>query len=784
MSVRHLLCRRRHDRGSRPAAGAFALLLSVALAASPPVLAQPVPCEEWLATSALGPRGNAVIQVCSPALRAVPGIAAQVDAINERLTRSEASLQELTRFVRSFNATAKSLVPHARENQLIESFAARLAQISAQSDAQVLRSIERLRHDFDEFAERIGTASGNRDAEARVQIALKGDAGAAAAQLDFVSANRLLDVALRIEGKVDALGERIGSLDRRVDDMASERRLADAWQLLTQVARSKPRGEQGQSDAVRTLIAARRTFGGFDFTGMHLVGVNAAGIEAANADFTLAELADARLDGARLHGARLRAASASRSSLRGADLTEVRAEFSQFAGARLATLVAPRSTWTGSSLQGADFSNANLEGANFEFADLRGANFTGARLKNAFFGGADLRDVKWSGAHLENTDIIAAAIERERLSADQLRGICTTPMARRAGYFPFARWRIFETAPPDPRSGREVFDLDGLPEGVVVPAVLARAAPRCVARDDRVLPPGRQSPLRKDVAGEAWNDEIRLSFPRILLDSGGRRDDLRRVVVESFSKLSARFAFAESSAHIQAIVQALATRFERESQERLRSIRPPRSLRFTGDTALLLAQRLDAGVLARASLNWTRLPAGGLRAREATGPSETEPGEFRWPALLPASVEFEELGLHWPMMLKRWYEARAALMSSNLVWVDARATALSEPGLVSWPQAFRQEPGPNESLVARALSARESRVVVLMDKGLSATKGQLFVALIFDADVAETQRRMARDRTGPAPPEIVTLELTQVRLLPAPQPDAPEFLVFRARAIP
>jgi uncharacterized protein YjbI with pentapeptide repeats len=196
--------------------------------------------------------------------------------------------------------------------------------------------------------------------------------------------------------------------------------------LLDRAVAAKDLSNQGQGEALETLLAAGYSYENADLSGIRLAGANLrdaafsgamlAGTDlsestAREADFTGADLSFAKLNGADLTGAKLEDAW-----LHFAD-----AESTVFTNAQ-----ASRASFYGANLRGADFSNADLRGASFMMADLSGARLDGANLEDTLFYATLLEDVTWEGATLSNTEITGSALSKGALTPAQAGGTCTT----------------------------------------------------------------------------------------------------------------------------------------------------------------------------------------------------------------------------------------------------------------------------------------------------------------------------------------------------------------------
>ncbi|WP_424939484.1 pentapeptide repeat-containing protein [Aliiroseovarius sp. S253] len=236
------------------------------------------------------------------------------------------------------------------------------------------------------------------------------------------------DLSISIDaqtGAVEGLSDQVEDQTGIVTDIQETMTFSVAMNIMDRIRAARDGSNQGQSLAMRTLLAS-----GFDFVGTDYSGVSFRGVVLDGANFS-----EARLHFVDLRGTSARNASFADSGLRlaqadnttnfeGADLSGVYAPLfeapeASFIGANLSG-----ANFHASDLRGADFSNANLTGASFVFADLRGANLSGAVLDGAHFVGSLLTDANIETARFSETNLLGAALDPDLLSEEQRAGAC------------------------------------------------------------------------------------------------------------------------------------------------------------------------------------------------------------------------------------------------------------------------------------------------------------------------------------------------------------------------
>lgn len=259
---------------------------------------------------------------------------------------------------------------------------------------------------------------------------------------------------------------------------------SQALEIDTRARQARDGSNQGQVQALASLHA-----NDFDFVASDYSGVRLAGLAITGADFCAARFAVANLSGVVLRDVTLDDADLRFADIEGADfsgagssLTSLSAPFLSGKGARFINADLSRSTFVGADLRNADFSYANLSNTSFAFADLTGANFEGADLTGAHFVYAQLGDARFEGARFDNTNMLAAFLDADRLSASQQAGACKHRLDERSTLTA----EIVETFPdPDGRGGQgSERSLSARANGNRYPVLDEPTLPECASAPD------------------------------------------------------------------------------------------------------------------------------------------------------------------------------------------------------------------------------------------------------------------------------------------------------------
>jgi len=234
-------------------------------------------------------------------------------------------------------------------------------------------------------------------------------------------ANRTIKHTDQAANEMQAVSKRNDVFMRSVN---SNMDLTVALSLLDRAQQSRDGSDQGQIDAIESLLARGHNYDNSDLSGISFRG---------------AHLAKANFKGARLHFVNLTSVKAEGADFSDTGLRFARLDEGNFEGASLSQSYSPflwgekaifnKANLSGANFFSADLRNASFRGANlkntsFAFADLRGAHFDDADLTGAYFIGAVLDGAIFTGATIADTDFNAAAADNIKLTSNQLLGIC------------------------------------------------------------------------------------------------------------------------------------------------------------------------------------------------------------------------------------------------------------------------------------------------------------------------------------------------------------------------
>jgi uncharacterized protein YjbI with pentapeptide repeats len=712
--------RRCHVRKALAAVGLVSSLMA------PVAVAQQVPCEEW-AIVAVDPRNNSRLHVCSAILREVPALRAQLDRLNAAVSSSTDAQRDLVKFTAALNDMAKQLKAQDA-NRLAASLAARIEENGRESDARLMREIDRLRLGMLDIQEKLDSARSSQQVATATRAAIAGPAGEAIGRLDLDAAKSILDGIGRIERKVDALAE---SVD-----------LTALTTVLAEATRMKARGDLGQVAALGTLVSKGKTFGSYDFSGMGLSRVEAPALNATEASFTLTHMADANLTSANLERARLVAATIDRSDLSKANLRHARATLASANGTVLREANLSLSSWIAADLRRADLRSANLRGASLGHADLRGADLTDADLTGAFLGNADLRDAKLKGVVFSNTDVASALIVGTDLTDAQRAGLCATPPHRNQA------WTIVEKIPSGKFSGgyeyRPIFDKRLYPADGS-----ERPYSRCAANPER------------------RSDDFSFGMDHALLNVTGRRQEVLGRAEAALKSAQDRQQHIRSLPQFATVVQKTRARLDERLRQLLENPGPQGPLYFDADTALLLILRLRPELLASLDVDWKTAAHGGFSEHLGRKDGQVPP---RWPRLFPEDLLRSDLDDATAAVFERWTKARSRALPSNEVEISLGSGLRGRKP--SWEKAlvYASRYGRKDDRLAAAMSADPDQVVVY-DVSLPVVAGTgkgMCAAFLVATDIESFRASLGAKAAKPARPgaEMATAVVTDVRVVP------------------
>lgn len=300
----------------------------------------------------------------------------------------------------------------------------------------------------------------------------------------------------------------------------------EALAVLDRVASTKPRGELGQSEALRALVQQglslagtkqleglsfrSGTFNGAILSQTTLTGTEFDGASIRNGDFTQASLAFATLKGADL----------SESKLNDAALAFVEGDTTNFS-----LIEARDSTWFAARGTKAKFDGARLTKTSFVFADLRGASFDKADLTGAMFFASDLRGASFEGATISQTDFSGSLLDDNALNSQQKAGACRMPLPIIPDGFQFAYAIKLSVIEPIP-SGRfkEGYEYSIFSETEHLFMMALNNFKPC---EPRKLPNSRWLPVWQHLGKDTLQRDIRFQLAHEFLQQSGRRAEIR-----------------------------------------------------------------------------------------------------------------------------------------------------------------------------------------------------------------------------------------------------------------
>lgn len=570
--------------------------LLVALAGAPQIAdAQALPCTMGRIIGA-SPGANATLQVCLPSLRSDSAFVALVERMNRIAEESADSRKRVERLVQALGTTSTEL-SEQQLRTLAKSVTDRLGAISRDSENRLSRRMELLSNRLEDLQDKVTEARKNPDASARTNTAFAGAGGDAVARLDLDAASRIFDQLGTIDRHVQDVGAKVETVVADVKTLRDNAALANAFQLLNELAKSKPRGDLGQSLAVRTLLAEGRQFRGLDLSGLSFAGELPA-IDLGEASLQMSDFSNAKMAGAQLQKANLTAATLAGSNLSRANLTQSYLPFTRAAGAVFDNANLARSSWVAADLQRASFRNADLRGANFEMADLRDADMRGAKLTNAFLGGSDLRGAKFDQAEIVNTDVVAAVLSTASMSAAQRSGLCSSSFDRKKDF------TIYDDIPSSKYESGLVYDelLAYRKASIFWSYMVDKAFPRCAT-----LPADAALPMQAPVYDGKWRSDYRQHMKHSLLGVAGRADEFVGIVLERIASVNARTQAAAEIAELAPVRAAQRKRLDDRLTALSRDAKPSKTPLFSeyADTQIVLLRRLSPATLEALKPDWS-----------------------------------------------------------------------------------------------------------------------------------------------------------------------------------
>ena len=303
--------------------------------------------------------------------------------------------------------------------------------------------------------------------------------------------------------------------------------LSVALNLVDRAKQARDGSQQGQVQALESLLAKGYEFSNTEFSGINLKGANLQQIQLQSARMHFVDLSNADLQSANLQGSGMRFATLDNANMSGASLSDtfsplISAKSTQFQRANLS-----QGYFLGSSFQNADFTGADLSGAAFAYTDLRGANFTNADLSNAFFIGAILDGADFTNTQFANTDFRSANSSLFILSPAQLAGICQHDLENRYKPLPLLEWNMtfMERYPSDRFSSGYEFEDIQVKNGVF-------------RIESTNLPPCATPSSERGNFNTRWPGNLSLKLDRHYLSKAGRRQNVLERTNHQFELLS------------------------------------------------------------------------------------------------------------------------------------------------------------------------------------------------------------------------------------------------------
>lgn len=412
--------RRPYSCCSRPLASALVAALAI-LSSQAQAQAQAQDCREQRGTTDNPGQVSRGID-CHPALTSSPVV---ID-LSSRLGNLEGRTRQLEQ---KASLAAQGLTPK-QQAALVDEIVRRVRADLARSEAQAQDGIDQLGRKLDDWAKRVGPLLIDTERRGVVVAALGGVAGDALAQLDFGTADRLVNERLA------ALEADVRALQRRQQEAEAKERLRGARDQLDRAIAARRFEDTSQIQAMQQLHLAGISFSADNLSGLNLIGAELPGWRAEGAQLVAVRLSGIKARDARLSRARLTLASGEEADLSHAKLDRSIATYASMPKALLRQAVLAGAAWQYVDLRDADLSGADLRGTDLSLADLRGANLEGADLTGAYLIGADLRGAHLQGAKVANTDVAAALLDDDFVARFR-DGLCATEVGQAAGNYAF-----------------------------------------------------------------------------------------------------------------------------------------------------------------------------------------------------------------------------------------------------------------------------------------------------------------------------------------------------------
>lgn len=300
----------------------------------------------------------------------------------------------------------------------------------------------------------------------------------------------------------------------------------EALAVLNRVASVKPRGELGQSEALRALVQQGMSLAGTK----QLEGLSFKSGTFNGAVLSQAELTGTEFDGASIRNGDFRQASLAFATLRGADLSESKLNDAALAfiegdEAVFSLAEGGGSTWFAARANKARFDGARLNKASFAFADLRGASFNNADLTGAMFFASDLRGASLKGATISQTDFTGTLLDENALNPQQMEGACRMPLPIVPGEFEFAymiKLSVIEPIPSTQFNGG--YEYSTFSETNHLFRLKPNGFKPC---EFRKLPNSRWLPIWQHQGKDNLQKEIGFGLAHEILQQSGRRAEIR-----------------------------------------------------------------------------------------------------------------------------------------------------------------------------------------------------------------------------------------------------------------
>ncbi len=312
--------------------------------------------------------------------------------------------------------------------------------------------------------------------------------------------------------------------------------VAAAQQILDRAVAQSSVADQGQVNAIESLLVHGNKFDGKDLAGISLAGAKLSGGSFSEADFKGSDLSSLVARGANLSSVSLSWATLHKADFAGSSFDKSFVGFALAEGSVWKGLLGQQSQWFGSDLRGADFSGADLRLANFQFSDLTGANFRNAKLNGAYFVGSILSGADFTGAEFDVTDLTLATADARQFSAGQLKAACRTRLAgdgqgsgrfqtKLTSYFASSRFA----------SGKEFRD-EYLQAYLEIPGTHP-GLPICPHRNTI---PVHRMPIAFTAGTQDLRGELGMHIQKHILDTSGRRAKFRERAAQHMQLIQAR----------------------------------------------------------------------------------------------------------------------------------------------------------------------------------------------------------------------------------------------------